>query len=235
MKAVCGWKHNLVCESSSLQYILEGLAADAKKVVLFEDLYVPARDTSVAGVQRRVIQTAALCVRKRIACEPVVAPAWKSRRAIRAEPTVLPSNIRARQNTTLEAVLGCLLLCFCGEITRLEKLVDNALILADAVGKHTTMIAVGIETPLHVNDVTRIVSYDRGRTPAWTGLIVVHAYSRIVTTGTGTAYFCRGEIRPRRHRLEDGAFRASIRARLWGLASIQKRRGWSVEKNLLVR
>jgi hypothetical protein len=47
------------------------------------------------------------------------------------------------------------------------------LILADAICKHATVVAIVVHTPLNVDSVASCVGDDRLRTPSWTWLIVI--------------------------------------------------------------
>jgi len=103
---------------------------------------------------------------------------------VRVVTARLPSNISALQLTSLEAVFSSLLLRFRRKITRCQKFVDESLILADAVAEHATMVTIGIEAPLYIDDITGLVGDDGLRTPARTGLIVIDGHAGVVSART---------------------------------------------------
>lgn len=68
-----------------------------------------------------------------VASEPVVPPARLSRLAVRVVSTGLARDIGAVEDTVFEAVLCRLLLGIGRQVSRCQKLVDQVLVLADAI------------------------------------------------------------------------------------------------------
>lgn len=85
---------------------------------------VASRDARVARVEGRVVDALALCVLEPFAGEPVVAPAGLAGRAVGIVTAGLARDVGAFQFAGREAVFGCLLLGFCGEVRGVEEFVD---------------------------------------------------------------------------------------------------------------
>jgi hypothetical protein len=96
----------------------------------------------------------------------------------------LPSNIRALQLTSLEAVFSCLLLRLGRKVSRGQEFVDESLVLANAVTEHAAVITIGIETPLYIDYITSLVGNDGLCTPARTGLVVIDGDTSVVSART---------------------------------------------------
>lgn len=94
-----------------------------------------------------------------------------------------------------------------GEVARGQELVDEILVLADAVAEHATMVTVGVNAPLHCDGISSIVCCHRSASPSICGPVIVYADAGIVAARTASAYRCSGEIRPGGNGLEDSAFR----------------------------
>lgn len=168
-------------------------------------------NTGVARVQLRIINTLALRpVRslEAIARKPIITPAGLSLGAIRAVPALLAVDIRAGQQTCVKAILSSLLLVFSGQVTWVEELVDNTLVLTDPVREHAAVVTVVVDTPLYFNLLARTVGLHSLRAPVSGGLVVVDTVTGVVTTGSTTADWCRIEVRPGLHRLENCTLRA---------------------------
>lgn len=148
----------------------------------------PARDGRVARVERRTVNALAPPSLKLLAREPVVPPARLARAAVLAVRTRLALDVCAWQHALLEAVLRGLLLLEGGQVVGVEKLVDDGLVLADAVGEHASVVAVVVDAPLDVNDIAGFVCRDRGLAPVGAGLVVVDTYTGVVAAGAGAGY-----------------------------------------------
>ena len=171
---------------------------------------IPARNTCIARVQRRVVNPLALRVVEPLAGKPVVPPARLPLRTIRTVITGLPTDVSARQLALREAVFGCLLLRIGGQIPWCGELVDEGLVLADAVREHAAVVAVVVDTPFHVDDVAGLVGRDGGLAPDVAGLVVVDRYAGVVAAGARAADEGGVEGRPGGYRLENGTFRAGV-------------------------
>jgi hypothetical protein len=79
---------------------------------------------------------------------------------VRVVTARLPSNIGALQLSRLKAVLSCLLLSFSRKVSRRQELVDQGLVLANTITEHAAMITIGVQAPLYIDHVSRLVSYD---------------------------------------------------------------------------
>lgn len=131
----------------------KGLVMDSEK----NTYRIPTSDASVARVQRRVVYTSALGILESFAGEPVVPPARLTLLTVRIVSTGLPAHVSARECAFLEAGLCSLLLSVCWKISRCQELVDECLVLADAVAEHAAVVAIVVDTPLDINHITTFV------------------------------------------------------------------------------
>jgi hypothetical protein len=65
-----------------------------------------------------------------------------------------------------------LLFGICGKVAWCEQLVDERLVLTDAVCEHAAMVAIIVETPLDVDSVACCIRDDWLSAPEWAGLVV---------------------------------------------------------------
>jgi hypothetical protein len=161
--------------------------------------------------------TTSLAIRvslERLAREPIVAVAWLISRAIRTVTTLLTIDVGAWKKTFFEAIFSSLLLSLGGDVVWIEELVDNILILTDTVCVHASMVAVVVNAPLYVNNLTRLVGGDGFFAPVGTGLIVVNADSSVVAARASSPDFGGVKVRPGGDGLQDGALGACIWAGL---------------------
>lgn len=171
---------------------------------------VSARDTRIARVEWCIVNSPTLRVVEALAGEPVVPPASLILRTIWTILACLATDIGARQLALCEAVFSCLLLGIRGQIPGRDELVDNGLVLADAIGEHAAVVAVVVEAPLYVDDIASLVACDCSLAPDVTRLVVIDGDTGVVTTGTRAANGSSVEGRPRGHGLENGALRAGV-------------------------
>ena len=82
--------------------------------------------------------------------------------------------------------------------------------MTDAVGKHATMVAVIVNTPLHVDYVAALVGYHGRGTPVRAGLVVIDAYPGVVAAGSTAADLGSIKVRPGCDGLKNGAFGAGV-------------------------
>lgn len=178
---------------------------------------IATRNRSVTRVQRRIIHPLTLGPLRRlepITGKPVIAPAGLALRTVRTIPTLLPVDIRARQEAGFEAVLRGLLLRLSRQIRRVEQFVDNALVLADAVAEHAAVVAVVVDAPLHFDLLAGGVGGDWFGTPVVGGLVVVDAVAGVVAAGSAATDGGGVEVWPGRDGFEDGAFGTGVHAGL---------------------
>ena len=175
---------------------------------------VPARNRGRARVERRTVNTLATSLPELLAREPVITPARSALGAVGAVRAVLPVNIPATQDALIEAVLGRLLLRVGGEVGGVGELVDEGLVLADAVGEHAAVVAVVVDAPLDGDDVARRVGLDDFVAPGLAGLVVVDAHAGVVAAGAAAANGGGVEVGPRCNRFQDGALGAGVSAGL---------------------
>jgi hypothetical protein len=142
--------------------------------------------------------------------EPGVVVACLARLAVSAVVAGLPGDIGTGQKASLEAVLGGLFLIVRGRISGVEELVDDGLVLANAVTEHAAVVTVGIETPDYVKRVAGSVGRHDLSAPVCSGCVIVNTNTSIVSTYATSADWRGVQVRPRFNRLEDGTFRASI-------------------------
>lgn len=151
---------------------------------LLGDCVAPC-DACEARVQRRIVDALALglvAVVESVAREPVVSVARLVLGAVGVVSAVLAVNVSAREKSLLEAVFGSLLLFIGGEIVRVEELVDDSLVLADAVREHSAVVAVVVDAPLNIDDLAgRVRGYDFVP-PVRRWLVVVKAHAGVVPT-----------------------------------------------------
>jgi hypothetical protein len=171
---------------------------------------VPARNTGIARVQRRVVNPPALRVVEPLARKPVVPPARLSLRTIWTVVAGLAADVGAGQLALREAVFGCLFLRISGQIPGRGEFVDEGLVLADAVREHAAVVAVVVETPLHIDDVAGLIGRNGGLAPDVAGLVVVDGYASIVAAGARAADEGGVEGGPGSYRLEDSTFGAGV-------------------------
>lgn len=175
---------------------------------------VAASNRSIARVDWCIVNTSAslavIITFERLASKPIVAMTGLIIGAVRTVVASLAINVGARQDSLLEAILGGLLLSLGGNIVGVEKLVDNVLVLANAVGVHATMVTVVVDAPLDVNNLARFISSYRLFAPVCTRLVVVNTDSSVIAAWATSSDFGLVEIGPGGDWLQDGAFRASI-------------------------
>ena len=122
----------------------------------------------------------------------------------------MAGHVGARKRASLKAVFGGLLLGFGGKISGRDELVDEGLVLTDAVAEHAAVVAVVIDAPLDIDDLASRVG-DHGRVAPFCGwLVVVDADSGVVSARATPARSSYIQVWPRGNRLQDGAFRAGI-------------------------
>jgi hypothetical protein len=92
--------------------------------------------------------------------KPIIPPASLVRLTVRIIPTRLSRHIRTLQLTSLETFLCSLLLCLSRQVSRRQELVYESLVLTDSVSEHAAMVTVSIQTPLHIDHIASLVSYD---------------------------------------------------------------------------
>lgn len=147
---------------------------------------------------------------ERSAGEPIIAMARLISRAVRTVTTLLTINFGTGKETFFEAIFSSLLLGFGGDVVWVKELVDNILILADTVGVHASVVTIVVDTPLHVNNLSRLVSGDGFFAPVGTRLVVVDADSGVIAARTRSSDFGGIEIWPGSHGLQDSTLRACI-------------------------
>ena len=172
---------------------------------------VPARNCCSARVNLRVIDPNTPVFLKGIAREPIIRVTRLPLAAVRAIPALLPIHIRAAQKPLLEAILGLLLFLLGGLVVRVEELVHNVLILADAVGEHAAVVAVVVDAPLDVDDLASGVGGDGLGAPGAGGEVIVDVNTGVVAAGAGAADGGGVEIRPGLNGLENLALWAGVR------------------------
>lgn len=176
---------------------------------------VSASSGRPARVERGIINSLALAATiEGLASEPIVPPAWLALLAIGAEIASLSTDVGTLEGTSLEAVLGSLLLFVGWGVSGSEELVDEGLVLAYTVAEHSSVVAVGVDAPLNVDDLTWLVDHDGCLSPSDTGSVVVDIDTGVEATRTAATNLGGGHIRPCLDGLEDGAFRAGIFVRL---------------------
>lgn len=175
---------------------------------------VTPSDGSITRVQLRIIHTLTLGIVESIAREPVLAPARLTLRAVGAVVALLSINIRAGEHALLEAVFCSLLLLFRRGVAGVQELVDDGLVLADAVGEHAPVVSVVVHTPHNLDLLAGGVRFDHISAPVTCWHVVVGAYSGIVPANTAASDFGLVERWPSGYGLQDGAFRAGVVSRL---------------------
>lgn len=140
--------------------------------------------------------------------------AWLISRTVRTVTTLLTINVSAGKKSFLETIFSSLLLSFGGDVVWVKKLVDDVLVLTDTVGVHSSMVAVVINAPLDIDNLTGLVGGDRLFAPIGAGPVVVDADSGVVAAWTRPSDFGGVEVWPGGDRLEDGALGACIWAGL---------------------
>jgi len=157
---------------------------------------VSACDASEARSKSRVIDTLALGVGEGFASEPVVPPARLSSGAIAAEIASLSCNVRAGQETSFETILGSLLFVVGRDIAWSKELVDDGLVLADAVAEHAAVVSVMVHTPLNSDSVASGVGDYRGVSPVCCRSVIVDTDACVVATRSAATNRCDIEVRP---------------------------------------
>ena len=166
---------------------------------------------------RLTLASAIAVTLKSVAGEPVVAPARLALTAVRAVATLLTLDVIAVEETLLEAVLSGLFLGVCGQVIRVQELVDEFLVLADAVGEHASVVPIVVHTPFHLNNFARLVRDDGLLAPRLSRLVVVHADPGVITAWAIATNLRSIQIRPGGDGFLDGTFRAGVGASLWYL------------------
>lgn len=178
---------------------------------------IPTRNGGIARVQRRIIHTLTLwslrCLEP-IAGEPVIAPTGLTLDTVRTVPTLLPIDIRARQEAGFEAVLRGLLLRLSWQVRRVQQFVNDALVLTDAIAEHAAVVTVVVDAPLHFDLLAGGVGGDWFGAPVTARLVVVDAIAGIVPAGTAATDSGGVEVGPERDGFQDGAFRTGVHAGL---------------------
>ncbi len=154
-----------------------------------------------------------------VAGKPVIPPAGLTLAAVWAVVAGLAVDVVAVEEALLEAVLGGLLLRVGGQIARVKELVDELLVLADAVREHAAVVPVVVDAPLDLDDLAGPVGRDGSGAPRGARLVVVDADARVVAAGPVAAHDGGVEVRPRRYWLLDGALGAGIGAGLFARVS----------------
>lgn len=171
----------------------------------------PTSSSSEARVKSSVVNPLALAAGlEALAGEPVIAPAWLSLLAIGTEVALLPRNIGTFEGASLEAVFSGLLLLVGRGVSWSQEFVDECLVLADTVTEHATMVAVVVDTPLDINDITSLVHRDGLLTPVATGQVIVNSRTSVVAARATPANLRSSDVRPSLDWFEDGALRARI-------------------------
>lgn len=180
---------------------------------------ITTSNRGVARVNRRIVNTTAtLAIRvaiERLASEPIVSMAWLISRTVRTVTTLLAINVSAGKKSFLETIFSSLLLSFGGDVVWVKKLVDDALVLTDAIGVHAPMVAVVINAPLDIDNLAGLVGGDGLFAPVGAGPVVVDADSGVVAAWARSSDFGGVEVWPGGDGLEDGALGACIWAGLW--------------------
>lgn len=158
---------------------------------------VPASNRGVAWVKRWVVDTFAFRPVKRIACEPVIPVTGLTFGAVWAVVAGLVVDVCAWQKTSLEAILGCLLLIFRREIVRVQKLVHHILILADTVREHANVVTVGVNAPLQIDHIVSAICCGYRVSSICPWLVVVDAHTRVTTAWARSANLGGIKSRPR--------------------------------------
>lgn len=187
--------------------------------------FVPAGDGGEARPEGRVVDALASSsvVRlERVAGEPVVPPAGLPFGTVGAIVAGLARHIGALQRAELEAVFGSLLLLVRGEVAGGGELVNQLLVLTDSIAEHAAVIAVVVDTPLHINSLAGRICRDGGVAPVVRWLIIVDTDPGIVATWTAAANGGGGDIWPGFDGLSDCALGACVYA---GLYTACKRMG----------
>jgi hypothetical protein len=109
-----------------------------------------------------------------MACKPIIPPARLALCTVGTIVTGLPVNIIAIQCSGNETVLSLLFLVIGGEVRWIYEFVDNVLVLADTVAEHSTVVTVGVNAPLHSDNLPSSISGDGGRSPGTSRLVVVY-------------------------------------------------------------
>lgn len=111
---------------------------------------VTACDGGFAGSKGRAIYALAsssgVCLES-VAGEPVGSLASRVL-AVWVDAAALAGDISAVECASFETCFGGLLLVLSRDVARREELVDELLVLADAVGEHASVVAVVVDTPL---------------------------------------------------------------------------------------
>ena len=113
---------------------------------------VAACDGGLAGPKGRAIDALASSARvclEGIAGEPVCSLTSRFL-AVWVDAAVLAGNIGAVERASFEAGFCGLLLGLSRNVARRNQLVDELLVLADAIGEHASVVAVVVNTPLSV-------------------------------------------------------------------------------------
>lgn len=82
--------------------------------------------------------------------------------------------------------------------------------MTDAVGEHAAVVSIVVHAPFYFNNVPAGISGDNRVSPIVTRLVIVHAYSSVVTAWATAADLSCFQVRPCLDWFEDGAFRASV-------------------------
>ena len=173
---------------------------------------VSSRNTRVATVQRCIVDALTFTTLKSLTGEPIIT-VTSIALAIGAKVALLSINIGAWKNSLLKAFLSLLLFLLRRNVLWVKKLVHQCLILANAPTKHASMVAIVVNAPLDVNNLASLVSRD-GRTPVWSGLVVVDAHASVVTTWARSSHLSFVKIWERVNWFKNGAFRACVGASL---------------------
>ena len=174
---------------------------------------VPACDGREAGSESGIVNTLACAPAvglEGVAREPVVAPACLALRAVWVVAAGLSRHVGTRESPGLKAVLCGLFLGVGGEVARGRELVHQGLVLADPVREHTAVVAVVVNTPLDVDNLTGRVGRNNRVTPVGARLIVVDAHAGVVATNTASAHRCSVQVGPRTDWLKNRALGARI-------------------------
>lgn len=175
---------------------------------------VSSSNGRVARVDRCAVDADAAALSELLASEPVIAVTSITLVAVRAVATLLAIDIGAREHTSLEALLGLLLLREGRQVVGVQELVDEFLVLADAVREHAAVVAVVVDAPLDLNGFTGAVCRDGLFAPVGAWLVVVDADPGVVSAGPGAIDHGLVQVGPCMNRLEDSTLRAGIWAGL---------------------
>lgn len=163
-------------------------------------LLLPLAEDGHVAVHR----LAALVMGEGAAREPIIPVAGLALLAVRVEVTLLPIHIVARQNPPLEALLRLLLLGLRGKIPRVQELIHEVLILADAVAEHPRVVPVMVNAPLDIDDLTAPIC-GNNISPGNPWHVEIDRGSLAVATWAAAADGGRGDVGPGWDGLQDGA------------------------------